>query len=96
MDFYIHSIFSQFLQKRKVYVLFYANKEGKYSRGPLKHPQMGLRGSSNSLQFNAEWCGYVCKYILWMEVLAFIIRFLIPKVSAAGKLREMPKSHTKK
>lgn len=63
MDYYIHSIFSQFLEKRKAYVLLYANKKGKYSRESLKHPQMGLKGSSNSLQFNTEWCGYVCKYI---------------------------------
>lgn len=55
--------------------------------GTLGHSQMGFQRSCHPLKFKAECCGYVCSIFLWMEALAFIIRFLTPKVTAIGKLQ---------
>lgn len=46
----------------------------------------GLAIPCSSIQNGAGMCVSI---FLWMEVLAFIISFLTPKVTAAGKLREM-------
>lgn len=76
-------------RKEKLMSFFMLIKKESIAGNPSsihKWVSKGLAIPCSSIQNGVGMCVSI---FLWMEVLAFIISFLTPKVTAAGKLREM-------
>ena len=87
MDFYTHPPSSLFLEKSKVAVPFYANEEGKSTAWDPLASTSGFQRAYQPTVIQGRVLWVCVSIFLWMKALAFIIRFLTPTVTAAGKLQ---------